>query len=1676
MLPHRKSAVWDASRKSSMNFFWALGAQKKFIEDFRLASQTADFLWGNILVQLPRSKRRNYVPGQDVLVLGEASIPNNVADLLRLGPKYCEHPDLDKTELLSLVRTAAGKASMDESDRNGARRTFLDSALRAEVFRRPAEIVTTARRRGQVAETTKVCATPTGCGFPRRLVCETSLGAGGCCMQVWAAHVSASFPVLYARASSVKRFSVTLIRLLGPHFPQRKRGRTWGVVVFILLAFVPFAVCQSGGVYTIVAPQTLRPNLKYHVSASLSQSRLPVDMLVTVSGRADNGNFNVINKRATLQDRETQVLSFEIGDWGPGKYKITAEGSGGLNFRNETDLTYEHKSYSVFMQTDKAVYKPGQKVLFRVIVVDPYLLPTVTGAMDVFIADAKGNRIHQWDRVFTQRGIYSSELQLSDQPVLGDWTINVDVLGQKFKKSFTVAEYVLPTFEVKVGLPAYVTYNKSEVVATVTATYTYGKPVKGTVTLTVTPRTRYHQLNPRPYEQYQTKTSIDGSVDIPVAIVRDLSLKTDFFLREIEFFALVTEELTGRKYNATSYIIVYDKEIKVELVKTSETFKPGLKYTCFLKVAYQDDTPVNDAVNQLTLHYGFNFNEELWQSSQHWVPQNGVIRLEFFPPNENSTVILGLRAEFRGQTYYLEGIYPAKSPSRSFLQAVMITEEPKVGDIVEFEVNATDTLDHIVYEVMGRGDIVYAQTLPVSGVRSYRFSFSATFRMAPKARVLVYYVRKDGEVVADAVNYDVGGILRTPVSIYVCMHACIYTFFTVHVQTSIAETKPGGQVNVLVSTKPNAYIGVLGVDQSVLLLKKGNDLSQEQVIEELESFDSGKKAKYWPPWYRRRRRSLWWPGSTTTHDLFKDAGMTVLTNGLVYEFDDAIYYRHNEGNHRLRRFFPETWLWNNTLTGHDGRAVISSTVPDTITSWVISAFALDSLTGLGIAPSQAKVTVFRPFFVTASLPYSVLRGESVAIQCVVFNYNNKEVQAEVTLENRRGEFIFSSLSNDVRGEEKDRRSKTVRVPAQDGVPVSFLITPLKLGYIDIRVSATSSLAGDAILKKLLVKPEGSKQHFNKAILIDRRNPSAPPTVANISIPIPKNAVPGSERITISAIGDLLGPSVNNLDKLLVMPHGCGEQNMLDFVPNIVVLDYLSRANRLSDAVRSKAIRNLEDGYQRELTYKRDDNSFSAFGNTDRSGSTWLTAFVLKSFAQASPYTVIDPKVLENATAWLVARQQEDGSFNEPGEIIYKPMQSGAGSGAALTAYVMIALLENKAKQTHPGVIQAAEAYLLKELRTTNDPYVVSLVTYALHLSGHSSQDSAFQKLLSLSTREEDTIYWKDPVLAVNTTDKQSDYFFKPSFKDVEMTAYALLTLTERGDIGNAIPVMRWLVSKQNENGGYSSTQDTVIGIQALARVAARVVSQTIAIDASVKYGDGRSRILKINSGNALVLQRLELPSDLKYVEIEATGFGVAVLQVSWSFNLAVSSESPSFFLNPLLDKTSTENYLQLSVCTHYQGEGDASNMAVMEVALPSGYLFDFDTLSSIHRTKEVRRVESQDADTNVVIYFDRIGKEELCVTVPAHREHKVANQKPVPVKVYDYYNLARSARMFYSPHKATLCDICDGVECGNDCNVVKQTKLDSQLERESEPDGASGIHASHLSILVLVSIAALFQR
>ncbi|CAL4151202.1 unnamed protein product, partial [Meganyctiphanes norvegica] len=150
--------------------------------------------------------------------------------------------------------------------------------------------------------------------------------------------------------------------------------------------------------------------------------------------------------------------------------------------------------------------------------------------------------------------------------------------------------------------------------------------------------------------------------------------------------------------------------------------------------------------------------------------------------------------------------------------------------------------------------------------------------------------------------------------------------------------------------------------------------------------------------------------------------------------------------------------------------------------------------------------------------------------------------------------------------------------------------------------------------------------------------------ANWHFGIPDNIVNGSARGFISVAADLMGPTVDNLDHLVRMPYGCGEQNMLGFTPNIFVMKYLTSAGLNTPDITKRATTNMEAGYKRELEYQHEEGSYSAFGDRDASGSTWLTAFVLKSFAQAKPFITVNENDLIASKDWLESLQQKDGCF------------------------------------------------------------------------------------------------------------------------------------------------------------------------------------------------------------------------------------------------------------------------------------------------------------------------------------------------------------------------------------------------------------------------------------------------
>ncbi|XP_057327735.1 CD109 antigen-like isoform X1 [Microplitis mediator] len=1430
-------------------------------------------------------------------------------------------------------------------------------------------------------------------------------------------------------------------------------------VSLLLCGFV--VVTTAEPYYTVVAPKVVRPNSEYHVAVCTTGISTPVTIAVELDGELDNNEKFRVFHEDVVEPYTTRVFKLEIGDTSPGRYTLTARGTSGLLFTNTTSLQYVHKSYSVFIQTDRAIYKPGSEVLFRCVVLDSRLRPALTRQLDVYITDGNGNRIKQWNRPPISRGIFSGELKLSESPVLGDWKIVANVVDQTFEKEFQVAEYVLPKFEVTINAPKHATFKEGKIVATVSAKYTYGKPVKGEATITAYPDIFSGVLQPIFQAPIRKVVPIDGKVTVDFDIASELRL-TDEYERPIELEVAVEDGLTGRRQNVSMQMTLHKHKYTMELIKTSDYYKPGLKYTAFIKLTYHDGSPVRDNNNPVKISYGYTYNQSAYTNITRMLDSNGMVQLDFYPPNNSSEDAspLNIEAEYLNLHEWFPATNQAMSPSNTFIQATVKTDKPMVNHEVEIEINSTAPLKYLSFEILGRGDILNAGSVLVSDKHVASFRFLATYVMAPTAHVLVYYTREDGEIVADALDVELEGTLQNFVDI----------------KMSTEETQPGEAVDVTISAKPNSYIGVLGVDQRSLLLKSGNDISRDQVNKELKSYDMVEESPYSDMAFER---SFWRPGSATADDVFHKIGTVVLTNAYIHENYPIRQPGYLEGRvrgsahgastlrpdigppvtHRLVTRPPlagpyafsriptpvwnkprvflmhdisSTWLFTNSSSGYKGEAVIRRNVPDSITSWVLTAFSVDSTYGLGLIDVPRKLKVFKPFFISLDLPYSVMRGEIVAVPIVVFNYMDKDVTADVVLEHA-GQFEFAEVSNEVHDTPKLElfRKKRIDVKANSGSSVSFMIIPRDLGYITIKATASSKMAGDSVEHKLLVKAEGETQYRNKAVFIDLREKRNIQT--NLTVDIPKNFVPGSEFVEISAVGDILGPSIPNLANLIKMPFGCGEQNMLNLVPNIVILNYLKNTNQLTQAIQGKALKYLEVGYQQELTYRHKDGSFSAFGESDTSGSTWLTAFVARSFKQAAEYITIENRIINEALLWLSNVQAPNGSFPEVGHVSHRDMQGGASKGLALTAFSLIAFLENPdAEGKYRNTINKGVDYIVTNMEGLDDTYALSLCTYVLNLARHPYEDAAFNSLESRATTKDDLKWWSKPV---PVDDKNPWFDTLPRSVDVEMTSYTLLTYLRKNLISDSIAVMKWLVKQRNPEGGFSSTQDTVVGLLALSKLAEKLSTRTNNIAITIQYEGGGQSQMNINADNAMILQKHILPRKTRVVNITATGQGFAIIQVSTHYNLNVTGAWPLFTLDPQVDRISNENHLQLSICSGFvpTKESNESNMAVMEVSLPSGFTVDMDSLPSLQVSQNVKRVETKNGNTMVVLYFDKMIKKEYCPTISAYRTHKVAKQKPVPVSIYDYYDSSRRARVFYEPHMSTLCDICKEEDCENLC-------------------------------------------
>ncbi|RXG56539.1 Pregnancy zone protein [Armadillidium vulgare] len=673
----------------------------------------------------------------------------------------------------------------------------------------------------------------------------------------------------------------------------------------------------------------------------------------------------------------------------------------------------------------------------------------------------------------------------------------------------------------------------------------------------------------------------------------------------------------------------------------------------------------------------------------------------------------------------------------------------------------------------------------------------------------------------------------------------------------------------------------------------------------------------------------------------------------------------------------------------DGSYEEDLTVPDTVTEWVGRAVCVHPSKGVGVS-NPATFKTFKEFFVDLNLPPSVKRGEIFHVKISVFNYLNESLPIRLILESPDNKFDILADT----GSESGSGERTTCVPENDKTVVSIRIRAREVGDVNISVkaevqeNATDNCGSGNVQQKrdILIKPirvdfEGflvEETQFKFVCTNGSEN-----VLETWNVTAPDSIVPDSARGFAAVVGDLLGPTlevseiVKNLGNLVQMPYGCGEQNMINFAPNIFVIQYLEASNKEDEDIADRAIEFMKQGnyksstcllsevdmtstytsvflkevkaigYQRELNYRHSDGSFSVFGESDQSGSTWLTAFVLKCFGQASAYIEVDQNDLNITSEWLKSLQNDNGCFESVGRLFNKAMQGGVDSEspALLTAYVVISLIEAGESINSTTISEALSCINASE--PTTNPYSLAIKAYALALAKSPDTQAILDELMDISTNSDVGLYWEFP-----------NQYESSNGVAVETASYAVLAILTYSQsfpdpsyMQHVLPIIKWINTQRNGQGGFVSTQ------------------------AVLRYN--------VQEGE---------------------------INEAFSLNVTTTTEPDG-----------TCETKRIKVCTAYILPDNKSNMGIIEIDVVSGYIPEEADLDEIvgNGTGLFKRKEIE--DSKVKIYVEEITAEEICLSFRIRRGSDVENPKPGTVKVYDYYKPENQASKRYTLPPPTDC-------------------------------------------------------
>ncbi|NWI52921.1 A2ML1 protein, partial [Calyptomena viridis] len=691
--------------------------------------------------------------------------------------------------------------------------------------------------------------------------------------------------------------------------------------------------------------------------------------------------------------------------------KLTITGEG-VNIEEKKKILICKARSGTIIQTDKPIYQPGQTVKFRIMTLD-----------EEFVAlndsDPKNNQIEQWLNVVPQDGIADLSFQLSDEPLLGTYIINVT--SAKAYGSFSVKEYVLPKFEVLFEAPKQIYALDANFPLRVCGRYSHGKSVQGRVHVSLCQKIA-------PFLPSTSKPDLchkfNNQTDEAGCFFTNVSLSS--FSRDFRYYrdsiiadASLVEDATGVQINSSSQILISRTAARAVFETLNEYYIPGVPYRGKIKVQDHYGTGMKNRKVYLVIRFmrrrfiktyitdgsgiaSFNLDTTAWNSSS--VSLEGRLTLEDFTHTPR-------RTGFMNAYHHLQ---PFHVTTKSFLDIHPPTETLPCGLKQYVQVTFTLHRDDLgedtnrigfVYYVTGKSGIVVRgqRIIQVGKLNMLKGSFSIpltfTADFSPSPSLVVYAIFPNGGVTADSIHFNIA--------------LCFQNQVKVGFPDKEAHTE--STVQLQLQAAPGSLCAVQAVDENMFFMRPENELTSRMVY---GLFPAAYQRGY-PTQVEEHSDRCVQPQSTSSllqgkpqnsfqpdiFNLFRNMGLKVFSNLAIKKpsqcshrsdrkpvMDQRITKEQPQftTHDRLHHYLSETWIWNMFPVGSNGSRNVSVTTPAAAAEWKVKMFCLTGR-GFGLAPTTHLRTV-QPFFVDITLPYSVIHGETFLMKATVFNYLQQCIQ------------------------------------------------------------------------------------------------------------------------------------------------------------------------------------------------------------------------------------------------------------------------------------------------------------------------------------------------------------------------------------------------------------------------------------------------------------------------------------------------------------------------------------------------------------------------------------------------------------------------------------------------------------------------------------------------------------